>query len=50
VPAGTSDINGLPIGLQVIGNSFQEETILRVAGAIESMSGMPIRPLRMGGK
>lgn len=50
VPAGKSDINGLPIGLQVIGNSFQEETILRVAGAIEAMSGMPVRPLRVGGK
>ena len=50
VPAGTSEVNGLPIGLQVIGNSFQEETILRVAGTIENMSGMPIRPLRVGGK
>lgn len=50
VPAGTSSENGLPIGLQVIGNSFDEETILRVAGAMESMSGMPIRPMRVGGK
>lgn len=50
VPAGKSDINGLPIGLQVIGNSFQEETILRAAGAIEAMSGMSVRPLRVGGK
>lgn len=50
VPAGTSEVNGLPIGLQVIGNSFAEETVLRVAGAIESMSGMPVRPLRVGGK
>ena len=50
VPAGTSEVNGLPIGLQVIGNSFAEETVLRVAGAIETMSGMPVRPLRVGGK
>lgn len=50
VPAGTSEVNGLPIGLQVIGNSFEEEKILRVADVIESMSGMPIRPLRAGGK
>lgn len=50
VPAGTSDMNGLPIGLQVIGRPFDEETVLRTAGAIESMSGMPIRPLRVGGK
>jgi aspartyl-tRNA(Asn)/glutamyl-tRNA(Gln) amidotransferase subunit A len=50
VPAGTSDDNGLPVGLQVIGNTFCEETILRVAGVIESVSGMPYRPLRVGGK
>lgn len=50
VPAGFSDINGLPIGLQVIGNTFNEETVLRVAGVIESVSGMPYRPLRIGGK
>lgn len=50
VPAGTSDTNGLPIGLQVIGRPFDEETVLRTAGVIESMSGMPIRPLRVGGK
>ena len=43
-------MNGLPIGLQVIGRPFDEETVLRTAGAIESMSGMPIRPLREGGK
>ncbi|MGN0905305.1 MAG: Asp-tRNA(Asn)/Glu-tRNA(Gln) amidotransferase subunit GatA [Alphaproteobacteria bacterium] len=49
VPAGTSAENGLPIGLQVIGRSFDEETIIRTAGAIESMSGMPIRPMRVGG-
>ena len=50
VPAGPSDTNGLPIGLQVIGRPFDEETVLRTAGVIESMSGMPIRPLRVGGK
>lgn len=50
VPAGTSDSNGLPIGLQVIGRPFDEETILRTAGVIESMSGMSVRPLRVGGK
>ncbi|MCQ2915002.1 MAG: Asp-tRNA(Asn)/Glu-tRNA(Gln) amidotransferase subunit GatA [Alphaproteobacteria bacterium] len=50
VPAGYSETTGLPIGLQVIGNKFCEETILRVAGVIESVSGMSIRPLRVGGK
>ena len=34
VPCGI-DSNGLPIGMQIIGNKFQEETILNVAFAIE---------------
>lgn len=50
VPAGTSETNGLPVGLQVIGRPYDEETILRTAGVIESISGMSVRPLRVGGK
>jgi len=35
VPAGLSD-GGLPIGLQIIGRAFDEETVLRVAGVLEN--------------
>ncbi len=38
VPCGFSS-NGLPLGLQIGGRSFQEGTILRVAQAIESATG-----------
>ena len=38
VPAGL-DANGLPLGLQVIGKPFDEETVLAVAAAIEQASG-----------
>lgn len=34
VPAGVAS-NGLPLGLQVIGRAFDEETLFTVAGAIE---------------
>lgn len=36
LPAGTS--NGLPVGVQLIGNYFEEHTILQVAKAIESVT------------
>jgi aspartyl-tRNA(Asn)/glutamyl-tRNA(Gln) amidotransferase subunit A len=35
VPAGLST-EGLPLGLQIIGRAFDEETVLRVAGVLES--------------
>ena len=34
IPCGV-DSNGLPIGMQLIGNKFQEETILNAAYSIE---------------
>lgn len=37
VPCGLHD--GLPIGLQIMGRPFDEETVLRVAGAYEALSG-----------
>jgi aspartyl-tRNA(Asn)/glutamyl-tRNA(Gln) amidotransferase subunit A len=43
VPCGLSD--GLPVGLQVIGRAFDEETVLRVADAYERAAGFTaLRP------
>ena len=38
VPCGT-DTAGLPIGLQVLGRPFDEQTVLRVGRAYEAASG-----------
>ena len=38
VPAGTSK-DGLPLGLQLIGKAFDEETLFRTAAAIEQVAG-----------
>jgi len=38
IPCGF-DSNGLPIGLQIIGKAFDEQTILRVAYTYEQNSG-----------
>jgi aspartyl-tRNA(Asn)/glutamyl-tRNA(Gln) amidotransferase subunit A len=43
VPAGLSR-DDLPLGLQVIGRAFDEETVLRVGGVIESAAGFSARP------
>jgi aspartyl-tRNA(Asn)/glutamyl-tRNA(Gln) amidotransferase subunit A len=40
VPCGLSR-DGLPIGLQLLGNHFQEETLLRAAWGYEQISGFP---------
>ncbi|MGA8402667.1 MAG: amidase family protein, partial [Stellaceae bacterium] len=42
VPAGLSE--GLPAGLQVIGRAFDEETVLRVAGVLESAANFTHLP------
>jgi len=44
VPAGMSD--GLPVGLQLLGPHFGEATVLRVARAVEVISGGSPRPGR----
>ncbi|HNB25905.1 MAG TPA: Asp-tRNA(Asn)/Glu-tRNA(Gln) amidotransferase subunit GatA [Alphaproteobacteria bacterium] len=43
VPAGL-DSKGLPLGLQLIGRAFDEETLFKVAGVIESSAGFKAKP------
>jgi aspartyl-tRNA(Asn)/glutamyl-tRNA(Gln) amidotransferase subunit A len=43
LPAGLSS-NGLPLGLQLIGRTFDEETLLRVAGVLEEAAGFSAEP------
>ncbi len=43
VPAGLSG-DGLPLGLQLIGKAFDEETLLRVAGVLEAAAAFTARP------
>jgi aspartyl-tRNA(Asn)/glutamyl-tRNA(Gln) amidotransferase subunit A len=43
VPAGL-DANGLPLGLQVIGKSFDEETVFAVSAALEQAASFTALP------
>ena len=43
VPAGL-DGQGLPLGLQLIGRPFDEETVLRVGGVVEEAAGFDAKP------
>ena len=43
VPAGISH-DGLPLGLQIIGKAFDEETVLRAGRAIEMAAGFNAAP------
>jgi aspartyl-tRNA(Asn)/glutamyl-tRNA(Gln) amidotransferase subunit A len=45
IPAGLS-ATGLPLGLQLIGRAFDEETVLRAAGVMEAAAGFMQRPDR----
>ncbi len=48
VPAGLSG-DGLPLGLQVIGKAFDEETMLRVAAVLEDAAGFDAVPAFVAG-
>ncbi|MFQ5347998.1 MAG: Asp-tRNA(Asn)/Glu-tRNA(Gln) amidotransferase subunit GatA [Rhodothalassiaceae bacterium] len=48
VPAGL-DADGLPLGLQILGRAFDEETVLRVADVLEAAAGFTARPTRWWG-
>ena len=48
VPAGLTR-DGLPLGLQVIGRAFDEETMLRVGGAIERAARFTALPAFLAG-
>ncbi len=49
VPVGL-DANGLPLGLQVIGKRFDEETVFAVSAALEQAAGFSALPaIRAGG-
>jgi aspartyl-tRNA(Asn)/glutamyl-tRNA(Gln) amidotransferase subunit A len=43
VPGGL-DSQGLPLGLQLIGRAFDEETLVRVGGVIESSANFTGKP------
>jgi aspartyl-tRNA(Asn)/glutamyl-tRNA(Gln) amidotransferase subunit A len=47
VPAGLSD--GLPLGLQIIGRAFDEETVLRVGHVLETAAAFTHRPIIVAG-
>jgi aspartyl-tRNA(Asn)/glutamyl-tRNA(Gln) amidotransferase subunit A len=49
VPAGL-DANGLPLGLQVIGKPFDEETVFAVGAALERVAAFVASPGLMAGK
>jgi aspartyl-tRNA(Asn)/glutamyl-tRNA(Gln) amidotransferase subunit A len=43
IPAGLSK-EGLPLGLQLIGKAFDEETLFKVGGVIEEAAGFDAQP------
>ena len=43
IPAGLSQ-DGLPLGLQLLGKAFEEETLFKVAGVLEKAAGFDARP------
>lgn len=49
VPAGL-DKDGLPLGLQIVGKPFDEETLFRAAQALEQAAGFDALPKYLGGQ
>jgi len=49
LPAGLSE-DGLPLGLQIIGRAFDEETVLKAAAALEAAAGFSARPTFTAGR
>ncbi len=49
VPAGLSG-DGLPLGLQLIGRAFDEETVLKVAGVLEEGASFTAEPAFIAGR
>ncbi|HYE00071.1 MAG TPA: Asp-tRNA(Asn)/Glu-tRNA(Gln) amidotransferase subunit GatA [Alphaproteobacteria bacterium] len=49
VPAGLGE-DGLPLGLQLIGRPFDEETMIRVAGVMEAAAGFTALPHLLRGE
>jgi aspartyl-tRNA(Asn)/glutamyl-tRNA(Gln) amidotransferase subunit A len=49
VPAGL-DAQGLPLGLQVLGRPFDEETVFAVGAAIERAAGFDALPAIRAGQ
>jgi len=49
VPAGLTD-DGLPLGLQLIGRPFDEATVLRAAGVLETAAAFGARPSALAGR
>ena len=48
VPTGLSS-EGTPLGLQLLGKAFDEETVLKVAGVVEEAAGFSALPQLMAG-
>jgi len=48
LPVGVSDDEGLPIGVQFIGNHFAESVVLRAAAAVEQAIGFDTTPPTVG--
>jgi aspartyl-tRNA(Asn)/glutamyl-tRNA(Gln) amidotransferase subunit A len=49
VPAGLSD-GGLPLGLQIVGRPWDEETVFAVAAAVEAAAGFDTLPYGLEGR